>query len=147
MSSDAELLQLLDDARGPNSPVTITSQHLASQVDLGRTGSNDRGAFVEIHVSQVKPGRMDDAFDTARRVADYVEARGASNAQLLTLFVAGSASNQVVFTFELPTMRAWGSLSDSWTADPDGLALYTAFLGPDPANTETYSGLYSVVPL
>jgi hypothetical protein len=146
MVGDAELQQLVEEARGPGSPVTIATQHLMSQVDLDRSGSADRGSYVEVHVSRLMPGRMEAVLEATRRAADYVEARGATNAQLWTMFVAGTASNQLAFTFELPSLRAWGALTDSWTTDPEGLALYTAFLGPDPSDVEIFSGLYVVVP-
>ena len=147
LTGDAELQRLMDEVRSPQSPITMMGQMLTSTVPLDRTGNPQRGSYVEVHISQLTPGRMEDMLDASRRAADYVESRGATNAQLATTFLAGSSSNRFVFSFEVPSLKAFGKLADSWTSEPEGLALYTSFLGADPADVEVFSGLYAVVPL
>jgi hypothetical protein len=147
MVGDTELQQLMDVARGPNSPVHIVNQVLTSDIPLDRAGNNERGSIVEVHASRLTPGRMVDALEFARRSADYVEARGATHARLATIFAAGTASNLLLMTWEFPTLKAYGKLCDSWTSDPEGLALYEAFLGPDPTDVEIFSGIYQAIPL
>jgi hypothetical protein len=144
---DPELQQLQEEARSAETPVTIVGQVLTSQIPLDRAGNTDRGSYVEVHISRATPGRFEEVLDLGRRVADFVEERGATNANLSTTFLAGTSSGQLVFSYELPSLRSFGRLVDAWTTDPEGIALSMSIYEADPASVEIFSGLYAVVPL
>jgi hypothetical protein len=147
LSADVELQRLTEEARGPKSPVTIASQSVMSELPLDRVGNAARSNYVEVHLFRPTPGRMEDLLESTRRCADFVESKGASNARLATMVLAGEMSNALVLSWELPTMRAYGALSEAWNVDPDGLALFADFVGPNPSSTEIFSGLYAAIPL
>ena len=131
----------------PNGPTVLTGQSIATEIPLARDGNSERGSVMEIHVSQIVPGRMDQLLELATRCADFVEARGASHATLASIGASGSFTNAVSMAWELPDMRAFGRLADSWLADPDGLAIYQMVYGADAPSTEVFTGLYRVIPI
>ncbi len=145
--ADHDLHSIIERSRGPASPVTVTGQSIFTELPLERTGNRERGKYVEVHISRVTPGRAGELLETARDVADFVEARGATNAQLGTIGAAGSFTGAVSMSWEFPSMRALGKLADMWLSDPAGLAIYESSLSADPATTEIFSGIYQVIPI
>ncbi|HEX7521906.1 MAG TPA: hypothetical protein VF441_07615 [Acidimicrobiia bacterium] len=145
--ADQDLRSIIERSRGPASPVTVTGQSILTELPLERTGNRERGNYVEVHISRVTPGRGGELLETARDVADFVEARGATNAQLGTIGAAGSFTGAVSMSWEFPSMRALGKLADMWLSDPAGLAIYESSMSAHPATTEIFSGIYQVIPI
>jgi hypothetical protein len=145
--ADAELNSIMERIRGSKSPIVLTGQSLASEIPLERKGNTNRGQYVEVHISRPTPGEMDKLIDLSREVADFVEAHGATNAQLSTITAAGSFAGSVSMSWEFPTMRALGKLGDLWMSDPKGLAIYQSSISAKPSSTEIFSGVYQVIPI
>ncbi len=143
---DAEIQTLLARAQSAESPVVIEQQSLASEIPLGRTPRRGRGSVVEIHVSRPTPGYIEAAMAMARRVCDFVESNGATNARVFRLGYAGLGSGLLMSSWEFGSVRAWGRLSGAWENDPEGLAIASSVTEADPATTIVFSGLYNEIP-
>lgn len=147
LMADPELGAVNAAAAAPDSPVVGMQEAIMAEMPLDRAGDPSRGSIVEVHVSRITPGRLDDLLDLTRRVADHVEARGATNARFWRLVGAGSLVNHVVLTLEFPSVRAWGAVAEAWMNEPEGLALVNAMTEADPCYTEVSSTVYNVIPL
>jgi hypothetical protein len=147
LGADAEMLQLFDEARGPQSPIILGAQTVSSEIPLDRKGNPAHGNYVEVHIFRLTPGRLEDLLESSKRCADFVEGHGASNARLSSFAFAGQMSGALIFSWEVPTMRAQGALAEAWNRDPAGLALYSEFIGTNPSSTEIFSGLYGAIPI
>jgi hypothetical protein len=147
LNADTELQALLTRLQGPDTPSILTGQSIASEVPLGRAGNPARGTILEIHVSQIVPGRLEQLIDLSAQCADFVEANGASHATLSSISASGSFTNAMSLSWELPDMRAFGRLADTWLADPAGLAIYQTVYGAEAPSTEVFSAIYQVIPI
>ena len=145
--ADAELQALMTRLQGPESPSIVVGQSLATEIPLGREGNPERGSILEIHVSQIVPGRLEQLMELAARCADFVEAHGATHATLASISASGSFTNAVSISWELSDMRAFGRLADSWFGDPAGVAIYQTVYGADAPSTEVFTGIYQVIPV
>ena len=81
VAADGEMQALLARLRSKDSPVVIEQQTLATEIPLGRTPNPTRGTVVEVHASRATPGRLEDVMAMGRRVCDFVESNGATNAR------------------------------------------------------------------
>ena len=81
----------------------------------------------------------------ARRVCDFVEANGATNARVFQLAYAGIGSGLLMSSWEFESVQAWARLSSAWMNDPEGQAIAASETDPNPATTRVFSGLYSEV--
>lgn len=144
---DQEMQALYARATSADSPVVIEQQSLANEIPLGRTPRPGRGSVVEIHVSRPTPGRLETALAMARRVCDFVEANGATNARVFQLGYAGAGSGLTMSSWEFESVRAWGRFSRAWQDDPEGQAIAASVTDANPATTLVFSGLYNEVPL
>jgi len=69
-------------------------------------------------ISQVKPGRFDDAVALTRQVAKVVERHGATNVRYLRS-TTGETRGQTVIALEFPSLAAWGAHVEKITADDE----------------------------
>jgi hypothetical protein len=147
IEQDHEFEVLMDRLTREDSPIVFLSQGLGAEIPLDRKGNPGRGHIVEAYISRPLPGRFDAALELAVDVFDYVEARGAVNAQLGTQTVAGSMTDTLIASWELPNMRTLGKLGDSYMSEPDGQAIMARLTGADSPITTISSGIYTDVPI
>lgn len=144
--ADPELLALDDAIAAADSPVVGMRASVLDELPLDRAGDPTPGSIVEMHIDAIAPGGLGALLDLTARVADHVEARGATNARLWRLVAAGSDINKAVFTIEFPSLEAWGRVAEAWLTEPSGLALASEMSGVDACYSELSSAVYGVVP-
>jgi hypothetical protein len=139
---DAEFETFMSRITSPDSPLTIISRSLATEVPLMRGGPAHDGAVVVAYLGRPDRGRFEDCCELARDVFDFVEGHGASNCRLLDLNVAGARTGELLARWEYENMRAHGKSLDIWLSDPTGQALGARLRGQGSPITTTWSGLY-----
>lgn len=144
---DQEMQSLYTRALSADSPVIIEQQSLASEIPLGRMPRPGRGSVVEVHVTRPTPGRLEETLAMARRVCDFVEANGATNARVFQLGYAGIGSGLFLSNWEFETVRAWSRCSRAFADDPEGQAIGATVTDANPATTLVFSGLYNEIPV
>ena len=76
-------------------------------------------AVVSVTTLMVKPDRLEDFLDTARKSKAILEKHGGRNIRLLAALVAGEATGSFVTTCESDDFAASGALLDKFLADPE----------------------------
>jgi hypothetical protein len=146
LADDAEVTALMARLSAPGSPTVITSQAMGMEVPIGWTSAGGRGRILEVHTSQITPGRSADALAEAAEVCGFLEKNGARNARLVQLTYAGMASGLTALTFEHEDMRAQARAAEAWLSD-EGVALQAKTMSATPSTTRVSSALYNEVPL
>jgi hypothetical protein len=139
---DAEFETYMSRITSPDSPLTIISRSLASEVPLTRSGPAHHGAVVVAYLGRPERGRFEDCCEFARDVFAFVEGHGASNCHLLDLDSAGARTGELLARWEYENMRAHGKSRDTWLSDPTGQALAARLRGQGSPISVTWSGLY-----
>jgi hypothetical protein len=120
--ADDELLSLLGQIQGANSPYATFGANVITEVPLGRKrGPN--GPIVAAMVSAPQPGRFQAAIELAVRAYDLLEARGARNCRLFSQQASGVQPDVLISATEFDTMRAYGKAMGGFLSDPAGQAL------------------------
>jgi hypothetical protein len=147
ITADLEMQHVLARLRSPDSPSIIEQQTLATEVPLDRKPKAGRGDVVEIHVSRVTPGRLEDARKMAKAACSFAERHGARNARLFQLGYAGLGSGLFLVSWEFTSLRAQGKSMDAWGTDPKGQAIAANTFEAQPSSTLIFSGLYMTIPV
>ena len=145
--ADPEMQSLLMRIRSADSPVDIQQLSLASEIPLDRKKKAGRGNIVEVYVSRITPGRLEEAIDSAKRALTFVERHGARNGGLYQMGAAGSGTGLTMVSWEFVNMRAAGKAADAWSTDPKGQALAAQMYDADSPTTMVFGGTYQVIPL
>ena len=144
---DLEMQQFLARMRSAESPTVIEQQSIATEVPLDRKRKQGHGDVVEIHVSRVTPGRIEESLKSATAACTFAERHGARNARLWQLGYSGTGSGLFMVSWEFATLRAQGKAMDAWNTEPKGQAIAADALGATPPSTLVFSGLYMTVPV
>jgi hypothetical protein len=145
--ADAELDALMTRVESADSPVTMLSMSVGTEIPLGRDGASGEGEIVEAYISRVKPGGFEAACGLAVTVFDFVEGQGATNCQLMQLNSAGAMTECMVASWELPDMKTLGRLADTFGTDPEGQGIAATLFADDSPIVTVSSGIYRVIPL
>jgi hypothetical protein len=144
---DLEMQSVLARLRASDAPAIIEQVSVANEVPLDRTRRPGRGNVVEVHVSRVTPGRLEQALSLCSRAFDFVEQHGATNARLTSIVTGGSGTGLFIATWEAQNYRALGKITDAFSTEPDGQAIAMTVTNADNPVTEVFSGTYSEIPL
>jgi len=147
VGTDEEMQALLARLRAKDSPIVIEQHTLATEIPLGRTPNPIRGTVVEVHASRAVPGRLEDVMAMGRRVCDFVEANGATNARSFQLSHAGLGTDTLLTSWEFPSLRAWGKAADAWTTDAEGQSIAMESSGAGSPVAHVFSAVYSEIPV
>ena len=147
VAADSEMQALLARLRSKDSPVVIEQQTLAAEIPLGRTTNPTRGSVVEVHASRATPGRLEDVMAMGRRVCDFVEANGATNARSFQLTHAGLGTGTLLTSWEFPNLRAWGKAADAWESEAEGQNIAIESAGAASPVAHVFSAVYSAIPI
>jgi hypothetical protein len=139
---DAEFETFMSRITSPDSPLTIISRTLATEVPLMRSGPAHHGAVVAAYIGRPERGRFEDCCELARSVFEFLEGHGASNCHLLEFDSAGARTGELLTRWEFDSMRSRGKALDAWTSDPEGQARAARLRAKDSPITITWSGLY-----
>jgi hypothetical protein len=143
MNTDPELHRIRTQATGS----TQTSASMGMELPTSHTPTPGRGSIIELHASNVKPGRMGEFLEDSAEVCAFVEANGAINARVLQLTYAGMSSGLTTLIWEHENMAAHARAAAAWFTDK-GLALQAKGPGaPDGPSITVASMLYSEIPL
>ena len=145
--ADPEMQSLLMRIRSADSPVDIQQLSTSTEIPLDRKKKAGRGNIVEVYVSRVTPGRLEEALESAKRALTFVERHGARNGGLFQLGAAGSGTGLMLASWEFANMRAAGKAADAWSTDPKGQAIAAQMYDADSPTTMVFGGMYQVVPL
>jgi hypothetical protein len=145
--ADAELDALMDRIERDDSPIVMEAMSVGSVIPLGRDGPTTRGAIIEAYISRVVPGRFTGALELATTVFDFVERHGATNCRLSQLNSAGSLTECLVASWELPNMKKLGALGDAFGSDPGGQGIMEILTGTNGPIVAVSSGIYAEIPL
>jgi hypothetical protein len=143
MNTDPELHRIRTQATGS----TQTSASMGMELPTSHTPTPGRGSIIELHVSNVKPGRMAEFLGDCAEVCAFVEANGAVNARVLQLTYAGMSSGLTSLIWEHESMAAHARSAAAWFTDK-GLELQAKGPGAaDGPGVTVASMLYSEIPL
>jgi hypothetical protein len=147
VAADGEMQALLARLRSKDSPVVIEQQTLAAEIPLSRTPKPTRGTVVEVHASRATPGRLEDVMAMGRRVCDFVEANGATNARSFQLTHAGLGTGTLLTSWEFSSLRAWGKATDAWETEAEGQSIAIESAGAGSPVAHVFSAVYSEIPI
>jgi len=82
-----------------------------------------------------------------RRVCNFVEAHGATNARSFQLGHAGLGTGTLLTSWEFPTLRAWGKGADAWETEAEGRSIALESFGTDTPVAHVFSAVYSEIPV
>jgi len=120
--ADDELLSILGEIQGANSPYATFGANVVTEVPLGRKrGPN--GLIAVAFVSAPAPGRYQAAIELNNKAAELFEARGARNCRLFSQLASGVQPDVLISAMEFDNMRAYGRAMDGFLADPTGQAM------------------------
>ena len=82
-------------------------------------------AVLSVTTLTVKPDRMGDFVEQARKAKAILEKHGGRNCRLISGVVAGEATGAFVFTVEADDFAGMGAVQDKVMTDPDAAAIMT----------------------
>ena len=147
LNADAELEALMNRVDRDDSPVVMESMSVGTTIDLGRSGSTERGTYIEAYISRPNPGRFMAALELGATVFDFVERCGATNCRLSQLSSAGMLTECLVASWELDSMKSLGRLGDAFGTDAEGQRIFGELVSANGPITTVSSGIYRVIPL
>jgi hypothetical protein len=139
---DPEFERFLVRGSAEDSPWTVVSRLLQTELLLGREGPSDRGVIVTAYVRRVVPGRFEDALDLLASMFGFLEAHGGSNCRLFQLDSAGGRTGEVLATWECGTMRARSVVHDAFLTTAEGQALGAHMASADSPASIIWGGVY-----
>jgi hypothetical protein len=145
MMADDELISILAQADGADSPYAHQGVVVGSEIPLG--ASTGQGSVIQVTISKPLPGRMQDAIDLSVKVGAAFTELGALGSRLLWMGAAGSQSNTLVLTAEYASTKALGKAADDFLANADGQAIIETAFGPTSPVTVLAQEIYQEIPL
>ena len=142
MNTDPELHRLRTQVAG-SSQTTAT---MGIELPTGHNPTGGRGSILEMHLNQVKPGRMEEFLADAAEAGAFAEANGARNARVLQLTYAGMSSGLTAMLWEHENMAAHARMAAGWFTEA-GLALQAKSRGAEGPGVLVGSMLYNEIPL
>ena len=147
IDQDSEITQMRVSLTRSDSPVTILSTSLSSEIPLPTARTRGRGNIVEVHITKCAPGRLEAAIDEADTAASLLTKAGAVGVQAFQMSYAGMQSGSLGIAIEWPSVRAQAQSAAVWASDPAGVKLSTSMLNGTSATTIVSSALYRDIPL
>jgi len=142
--ADDEILGMISELRGENSPYLTQSLAVSTEIPLGRP-RGPRGPVVWAYVTTPLPGGFEGAVMLAGTAFEVLERHGARNCRLWQQQPSGVQPELLVSTFEFDNMRSLGKTLNSFQADPAGLAVIGRLQSSDSPNRPLTSEVYMEV--
>jgi hypothetical protein len=117
--ADEELLRILAQVQGADTPFLAQSMQAVSEIPLGR-GRGTNGKILAAYVSTPVPGRYEAALAFANQAYDVLERHGARNCRLFAGQANGVQPEMLVSTMDFDNMRSYGRALEAFSADPAG---------------------------
>jgi hypothetical protein len=139
---DSEFESFVARITAADSPMTMVSRILETEIPLDRSGPADRGVIVSANIGRAHPGRFEDSCALVRDIFGFIEEHGATNCHLLQLDTAGTRTFELLARWECNSMRTRGKVVDAWTSTSTGRELAARMRAHDCPFTITWGGLY-----
>ena len=125
-----------------DSPWTVVSRMLQTELPLGREGPTDRGVIVTAYVRRVVPGSFEDAVGLLASMFSFLEEHGGSNCRLFQLDSAGPRTGELLATWECGSMRARGVVHEAFLSTPEGQLIGARMASADSPVSIIWGGVY-----
>ena len=143
--ADEELLAMLAQVRGANTPYTTQSISVVTEIPMGRTRS-DNGNVVATFMSAPVPGRFEEAIALGGQFFDVVERHGARNCRGFQQPANGVLPDVLVAVMDFDNMRAYGAAMSSFLSDPAGQSIVETVQSPDSPIKSISTDIYTEIP-
>jgi hypothetical protein len=127
--ADDELLAMMAQVQGANTPYTTQSISVVSEIPMGRA-RGDNGRVVVANMSAPVPGRFEDAIALGAQYFDIIEGQGARNCRAFQQPANGLLPDVLIAVAEFDNMQAYGRALSTVMSDP-GQAILEAVQGAD----------------
>jgi hypothetical protein len=142
---DEEIVALLGQLRGENTPYLTQSTGVIMEVPLGRDrGVN--GRFIGAFLSAPVPGRYQAAIALAGQAFDLLERHGARNCRLFAQQANGIQPEVLISTAEFDTLKAYGKTLNAFISDPAGQSIVELTQSSDSPVRTLSSDVYTEIP-
>ena len=115
--ADEEILSMMAQLQGANSPYASESVTTALEIPLG-VKAGTKGRILSARVSAPHPGRHQAAIALGGQLAELMMSHGARRCRLFSQQATGALPDVLVSTTEFDTMAAYGKTVNSLVADP-----------------------------
>jgi hypothetical protein len=139
---DSEFESLVGRITATDSPMTMVSRILETEIPLERSGPSDPGEIISANIGRAHPGCFEDTCALVRDTFGFIEEHGATNCHLLELDAAGARTFELLARWECDDMRTRGKVVDAWTSTSTGRDLAARMRAHDCPFTITWGGLY-----
>jgi hypothetical protein len=146
LMADDEIVGILGQLRGENTPYLSQSAQVVNEISIAGRTRGPNGAIVAVYLSAPVVGRYQAALALAEQGAELLERHGARNCRVFAQQANGVQPDVLVSTAEYDTMRAFGRSTNSFLADPAGLAIVTLTQGSDSPVRLLSSDVYTEIP-
>jgi hypothetical protein len=142
LQRDPEFESFVARTSAADSPLTVVSRMLGSEVPLGLAGPTARGAVVTAYVRRALPGRFEQCCGILRSLFVFLAEHGGSRCRLLQLDAAGSRTGELLACWEADSMRTRGRVLDAFGSSPAGRELAVRMRSADAPMSVVWSGLF-----
>jgi hypothetical protein len=115
--ADEEILALMAQVQGENSPYTTVSMSVVNEIPLGRK-RGDNGRILYAPVSAPAPGRFEAAVALGSQAFDLMERHGARNCRAFQQQANGLLPDVLIGTMEFDDMASYGRAVHGLMTDP-----------------------------
>ena len=147
LMADEEIIRLMSDMRGANTPYVAQQAIVANEIPLGSEANDARGSVLLAGTSRLVPGRMKEAVESTTAAHEYYLSHGAVNHRLWVYVVAGTQSNIFLSVAEFESMRGYGRLLDSFSSDPEARHMLKESRSTDAPTTFASVNIFTEIPL
>jgi hypothetical protein len=139
---DDQILAMIAQVQGDNTPYATQSTGVATEIPLGRQrGSN--GNVVAALVSAPVPGRFQAGIALGHQAFDVAERHGARNCRLFQQQANGLQPDVLIATMDFDNMAAYGRMANAFLSEPSVQPILELLQSSDspirPITTEIYT--------
>jgi len=145
--ADEEIVRLMGELRGANSPFLSPQSFQLNEISLGSGSDDARGKVVSVSRFHLERGRLKQAVEEATAMRDYYVAHGALNHRMWVYYAAGPLTGAVMESTEYDSMEAYGATSESILSDREGWHLLKRAMSANSPLTMLGSVVYTQIPL
>jgi hypothetical protein len=114
---DEEIVSMLAQVQGANSPYTTVSMSMVNEIPLGRK-RGENGRILYAAVSAPVPGRFQAALALGSQAFDLMERHGARNCRAFQQQANGLQPDVLIGTMEFDDMASYGRAGSALMSDP-----------------------------
>jgi hypothetical protein len=147
LMADEEIVRLMSDMRGANTPYLSQQNVTANEVPLASGASEARGNVASVSVSRVVPGKQQAAIDMTIAAREFLLSHGAVNCRLWSYEAAGSLTGAHALVIEYESMGARGKALGSLEREDKGRKILESLSSANSPLTQLSRDVYMEIPL